>query len=96
MASLTPKGIDRLIKLEKWQRNFDPHVKRFTTSVNNRLTQYHLLEQIEENPIFVVEQHSMFRPDWNTLKAKGYIIDSTREPIYVIEGNERLLHRKLR
>ena len=86
MAKLTDKG---LAKLETLRDYWPPRGK----GASAKMTQRYLLLKVEDSPEFIIDQHSMLRPDWNRLKDQGLIIDATVEPIYVIEGTDRPLHR---
>lgn len=86
MAQLTEKG---LAKLETLRDYWPP--KPHYSSVKMR--QKYLLGEIEKNPEFLIEQHSILRRDWNRLKDQGLIVDTTVEPIYVVEGTDKVLYR---
>lgn len=86
MAELTEKGKASLETL----RDYWPERKHYSSVLMRRK---YLLQEIEKNPEFHVEQHSILRPDWNKLKDGGLITDTTVEPIYVIEGTDKVLYR---
>lgn len=86
MAKLTEKGLTKLETL----RDYWPPKPRYS-SVKMRMK--YLLKEIEKNPDFHIEQHSILRPDWNRLKDQGLIVDTTDEPIYVVEGTDKVLYR---
>ena len=82
MAKLTDKG---LAKLETLRDYWPPRGR----GASAKTTLRYLLLKVEDSPEFIIDQHSMLRPDWNRLKDQGLIIDATVEPIYVIEGTDR-------
>ena len=86
MAQLTEKG---LAKLETLRDYWPPRGQGASAKVIQR----YLLLKVEEGPEFHIDQHSMLRPDWNRLKDQGLMVDTTVEPIYVIEGTDRPLYR---
>jgi len=86
MAQLTEKGLAKLETL----RDYWPPRPHYSSV---KMRQKYLLKEIEENPKFLIEQHSILRPDWERLKKQGLIIDTTIEPVYVVEGTEKVLYR---
>lgn len=86
MAELTDKGKASLETL----RDYWPERKHYSSILMKRKF---LLQKVEENPEFLVEQHSILRPDWNRLKDHGLIVDTTTEPVYVVEGTDKVLYR---
>jgi len=97
MAVLTGKGLAKLeILRDYWPPEREPG-KRYRFS-HNKMRQKYLLSEVEKSPKFIVEQHSILRPDWDYLKAKGLIEDTTVEPTYIIQGDDtyRPLYRKIR
>ena len=87
MAELTEKGKTKLEIL----RDYWPPKPHYSSV---KMRQKYLLKEIEENPKFLVEQHSILRPDWERLKKQGLIVDTTVEPIYVVEGTDKVLYRE--
>jgi len=86
MAKLTEKGLAKLETL----RDYWPSKPHYSSV---KMRQKYLLKEIEENPKFLIEQHSILRPDWERLKKQGLMVDTTTEPIYTVEGTERVLYR---
>lgn len=86
MAELTEKGKASLETL----RDYWPERRHYSSVLMRRK---YLLQEIEKNPEFLIEQHSILRPDWNKLKDQGYITDTTTEPVYVVEGTDKVLYR---
>ena len=86
MAQLTEKGLAKLETL----RDYWPSRPHYSSV---KMRQKHLLQEIEKSPKFLIRQHSILRPDWNRLKDQGLIIDTTVEPVYVVEGTDRPLYR---
>lgn len=87
MAELTDKGLARLEIL----RDYWPERKHYSSIL---MRNKYLLQAIEKNPEFLIEQHSILRPDWERLKKQDLIVDTTSEPIYVVEGTDKVLHRE--
>jgi len=86
MAQLTEKGLAKLETL----RDYWPPRPHYSSV---KMRQKYLLLEIEKNPKFLIEQHSILRKDWNRLKDQGLMVDTTIEPIYVVEGTDRPLYR---
>jgi len=87
MAQLTEKGLAKLETL----RDYWPPRPHYSSV---KMRQKYLLLEIEKSPKFLIEQHSILRKDWNRLKVQGLIVDTATEPIYVVEGTDKVLHRR--
>ena len=61
MAKLTGKGLTKLETL----RDYWPPRPHFSSV---KMRQKYLLREIEKDPGFYIEQHSILRKDWNRLK----------------------------
>lgn len=84
MAELTEKGLASLETL----RDYWPERRHYSSVLMRRK---YLLQEIEKNPEFLIEQHSILRTDWERLKKQGLIVDTTTESTIVVEGIERPL-----
>ncbi len=92
MAQLTEKGLASLEKLRDYfpEATYPSGRPRFSSI---KMRQKYLLLGIEKDPKFLIEQHSILREDWEKLKKQGLIVDTTTEPIYVVEGTDKVLYR---
>ena len=96
MAHLTEKGLAKLETLRDLSNSYlsFSHSTPPSKFSSVKMHMKYLLQEIEKNSEFYIEQHSILRPDWNRLKDQRLIIDTSSEPTYVIEGTNRPLYRK--
>ncbi len=87
MAQLTEKGLASLEKLRDYfpEATYPSGRPRFSSI---KMRQRYILLEVEKSPEFLIRPASILRPDWTKAKDQGLIVETTVEPICVVEGTE--------